>query len=271
MCLCVHGCAGVHTCAFVALCVVWCAHMCLRACVCLHVYVTCSVCVCVHACVYLLLSSVFLTAACSHRHGAACFPRPCKFNPWPGILEETRSRAPCPVAAAARELALTRARWGCSLRPGHHSAAALSGNPRPAPLLPSLLQQVPARGDAGPSVDPRIPGPTAAFLLSNVTLTRVHKPLGLSPLPSSHPQHLAGRISEPMTWPLVPGSGAARGGHISPGTWQDRSCSMSLPSSSCGGGETGGWGRLTYLIIVCGRRSRQGCGNPQHGAGLPQQ
>ena len=133
----VHGCAGVHTCAFVAPCVVWCAHMCLRACVCLHVYVTCSVCVCVHACVYLLLSSVFLTAACSHRHGAACLPRPCKFNPWPGILEETLGRAPCPVAAAARELALTRARWGCSLRPGHHSAGCAeweSPSSTPTPL-----------------------------------------------------------------------------------------------------------------------------------------
>lgn len=51
----------------------------------------------------------------------------------------------------------------------------------------------------------------AASPLSNAALTRVHKPLGLSPLPSSHPQHLAGRTSEPMTRPLVPGSGAARG------------------------------------------------------------
>lgn len=51
----------------------------------------------------------------------------------------------------------------------------------------------------------------AAFPLSNAALTHVHKPLGLSPLPSSHPQHLAGRPSEPMTRTLVPGSGAARG------------------------------------------------------------
>lgn len=108
--LCVYGCAGVHTCAFVAPCVVWCAHMCLRACVCLHVYVICSVCVCARAC--LLLSSVFLTAACTHRHRAAHLPHPCKFNPWPGILEETPHQSTLPSDCEARELALTWAKWG---------------------------------------------------------------------------------------------------------------------------------------------------------------
>lgn len=114
-CVCVFSvCMDVQVCTHVHLLlhVLYGVHTCLRACVCLHVYVTCSVCVCVCAHAYLLLGSVFLTAACTHRHGVARLPWPCKFNPWPGILEETRSRAPCPVTAAARELALTWAKWG---------------------------------------------------------------------------------------------------------------------------------------------------------------
>lgn len=71
---------GVHTCACVPVCVCTCMGL--------------AVCVCARAC--LLLGSVFLTAACTHRHGAARLPHPCKFNPWPGILEETPHQSTLP-------------------------------------------------------------------------------------------------------------------------------------------------------------------------------
>ena len=90
----------------------------------------------------------------------------------------------------------------------------------------------------------------------------MHKPLGLSPLPGGHMQHLVGGTSDPVIRPPVSGSGAACRAESLPGTWQDQGCSESLPSRGRRG-PGGQWpGRAEYHVILCGKRSRQSRRDP---------